>query len=308
MRTSRRRRTPTVTLMPSRGQRLLRSACMRLLTVVAVVVIAGVACATLVRFAPGFGVDERELDSRLTNESISVLKAQNNQDHDVARFYWRYLAGLAHGRLGEARSFSQPIADLLKDRAPATAQNIGLGLALAWSIALGATLVAAAAQNAVADVLFSAASGALISLPAAVVALLIMILRKPVSVAIALALVPVLFRFSRNVVQKNWDSSWIMAARARGVGRAQILFRHVLCGSAPQLIALAGISLNMAFGAALPVEVVADSPGIGQLAWQAALARDLPLLVTITSLLATMTLLANAVAGLANEAMQPEQV
>jgi peptide/nickel transport system permease protein len=84
------------------------------------------------------------------------------------------------------------------------------------------------------------------------------------------------------------------------------LLRHILRGAAPELIALGGISLNMAFGAALPVEVVADSAGIGQLAWQAALARDLPLLVTITGIVAALTLLANAAASLVQEAMWPE--
>jgi ABC-type dipeptide/oligopeptide/nickel transport system permease component len=35
-------------------------------------------------------------------------------------------------------------------------------------------------------------------------------------------------------------------------------------------------------------------PGVGQLAWQAAMARDLPLLVNITILVTIVTLLANS--------------
>jgi ABC-type dipeptide/oligopeptide/nickel transport system permease component len=45
----------------------------------------------------------------------------------------------------------------------------------------------------------------------------------------------------------------------------------------PQGLALAGVSATIALSAAIPVEVICDSPGIGQLAWQAATARDLPL-------------------------------
>lgn len=292
--------------MSEGASRLLRSACLRLLTVAAVVLVAGLACATMVRFAPGFGVDERELDSRLTSESIAAFRAQHESERNIAQFYFRYIGGLLHGDLGEARTFSQPVSQLLKERAPATAQNIGYGLALAWSITLIATLIAAALQKTGPELLLSASSIALISLPAAVVALLLMIARKPASVAVALALVPVLYRYSRNVVQKNCECTWIAAARARGVSKARILFCHVLPGAAPQLIALAGVSLNMAFGAALPVEVVADSPGIGQLAWQAALARDLPLLVTITGIIAGMTLLANAAAATVNDVLRLE--
>ena len=288
-------------------RRLLRSAGLRLLTIVIVVLLAGGLSATLVRFAPGFGVDERELDSRLNSNSVNALRAGHSAEGNVVVFYGHYLAGVVRGDLGESHLFSQPVAGLLKQRAPATLENIGYGLALAWCAALVFAFGAAALHNAFADGALSAAVGCLLSLPAAVVGVLIVIVRKPAAYAVALALLPVLYRYCRNIVQKCSTASWIVAARAKGVGKLHILFRHVLPTAAPQLIALLGVSVNMGFGAALPVEVVADSPGVGQLAWQAALGRDLPLLVTLTAIVTTITLLANAGASLASEAMLVEQ-
>ena len=63
---------------------------------------------------------------------------------------------------------------------------------------------------------------------------------------------------------------------------------------APALLAVAGVSVSMAVGAAIPVEALCGLAGVGQLAWQAALARDLPLLVNITILVTLVTLLANS--------------
>ena len=292
--------------MSNRARQLLRSAGVRLLTVITVVVISGMVCATLVRFAPGFDVDERELDPRLSRDSVLALRAQHESERNIAKFYASYIAGLAHGRFGTSHVFSKPIAELVKERAPASARNIGYGLVMAWSLALVFAFVAVVIQKPSADALLSAAGGALISLPAALVALLIVMMRKPASLAVAAVLLPLLYRYIRNILQRSWISPWITAARAKGLGRASILCRHVLPVAAPQLIALAGVSLNMAFSATLPVEVVADSPGIGQLAWQAALGRDLPLLVTLTGLVATTTLLANAGATLLNQAIQTE--
>jgi ABC-type dipeptide/oligopeptide/nickel transport system permease component len=54
----------------------------------------------------------------------------------------------------------------------------------------------------------------------------------------------------------------------------------------------------MAFAAAIPVEVVCDLPGIGQLAWKAALSRDLGLLVNLTMVVTVITLAANSAAEL----------
>jgi peptide/nickel transport system permease protein len=75
----------------------------------------------------------------------------------------------------------------------------------------------------------------------------------------------------------------------------------------PQILSLAGVSVNLALGAAIPIEVVCDSPGIGQLAWQAALARDLPLLVNLTLLVTLFTMIANLCSDLMITASGAEQ-
>ena len=79
--------------MPSRARRLLRNACLRLFTILAVVLLAGVACATMVRLAPGFGVDERELDPHLRAESIAAIRAQHAPSELHARMLVRYTHG-----------------------------------------------------------------------------------------------------------------------------------------------------------------------------------------------------------------------
>jgi peptide/nickel transport system permease protein len=62
------------------------------------------------------------------------------------------------------------------------------------------------------------------------------------------------------------------------------------------MLALAGVSVSLALGAAVPIEALCGIPGIGQLAWQAALGRDLPMLVTLTVLVTLVTLVANTAA------------
>lgn len=74
----------------------------------------------------------------------------------------------------------------------------------------------------------------------------------------------------------------------------------------PELLALAGASVSMAVAALIPVEALCDSPGVGQLIWQAALARDVPVLVNVTLLIAGLTIGANLLADTARAARQPE--
>ena len=95
----------------------------------------------------------------------------------------------------------------------------------------------------------------------------------------------------------------VLTATAKGLSAPRILLWHVLPLAAPQMLALAGVSVSIAFGAAIPIEVISDAPGIGQLAWQAALGRDLPLLVNLTLFVTLVTLTANSVSDLACKAL-----
>jgi peptide/nickel transport system permease protein len=63
---------------------------------------------------------------------------------------------------------------------------------------------------------------------------------------------------------------------------------HILPNIAPQLCALATLSIVTALGALVPIEVIFTVPGVGQLAWSAVMNRDLPVLVAISLLMASV--------------------
>ena len=110
-----------------------------------------------------------------------------------------------------------------------------------------------------------------------------------------LVLTPRIFRFARNILVQAYGSPHIDMARARGIGEGRILFAHVFPSAAPQLLALAATSFSMAVGAIIPIEAICDAAGLGRLAWQATVARDLPLLLNLTMLIALATTAAMAV-------------
>jgi len=126
-----------------------------------------------------------------------------------------------------------------------------------------------------------------------------------VAAVVALVLFPRVFRYARGILAQVSGMPHVMAAQARGLRPARILLAHVLTPSAPTILALAGVSVSVAFGAAIPIEVVCDYPGIGQLAWKAALERDLPLLVDITLLVTIMAVVSNSVADMAGSLLGP---
>ena len=277
------------------------------LALIATVLIGGLLSATLVRLAPGFDSDERELDPRLSSESVQALRMARESDRNIFRFYFGYMSRLAHGDLGVSQALGQPVRTLLRDRGPVTLRLLLIGLGMAWAAALALALSAARLRLTAYDGVNTILSGTLLCLPASVLALLSLLWNVPGSLAIALIVFPRIYRYSRNLLAKSYSLPHIVTARAKGLDEMRILFWHVIPNVAPQLLAVAGVSVSMAVGAAIPVEALCGLAGVGQLAWQAALGRDLPLLVNITVLVTAVTLLANSGADVISHMMRAHE-
>jgi peptide/nickel transport system permease protein len=270
--------------------------------------VAGLLGATLVRFGPGFDTDEQQLDPRLERQSIQALHESRATERNLPGFYFHYLEHMATGDLGSSRSLVRPVSQLLAERAMVTLRLMVAGMIGGWVLGLALAVPAALLRAPLFDLAATAFSGVFLCVPAAVLALFLFFTNGPVYLAIALLIFPKVFRYARNVLADAYSQPYVLAARGRGLSGRSIFFRHVMLRAAPQLLALAGVSLGMAFGAAIPIEVLCDFPGIGQLAWKAALARDLPVLVSITILVAAVTQLTNAASDLAISACSRERV
>jgi peptide/nickel transport system permease protein len=266
------------------------------------ILLGGLLGATLVRFAPGFGTDERELDPRLSQQSIEAVRASHAGQRNVLGYYRDYLAGLMRGDLGTSTSLDRPVAELFGERLPATLRSVASGVAGGWLFAFFLALPVTSFRWRAFDVFTSGLSGLLICLPAAVVGLGMVYAGGAASLAIGLAVFPRIFQYARNILAQAAERPHILAAHARGVQQARIVAWHILPNAAPLLLAVAGISVSMAFGAAIPIEAICDYPGIGQLTWQAALSRDLPVLVNVTLLITVITLTANAISDVMSKA------
>ena len=254
--------------------------------------LGGLLATTLVRFAPGFGMDEAQLDIRLSNQSIDALNHQPKEN--IAGFYYRYCQRLLHGDFGRSRTLERPVSELIRERLPETLKSVGLGLFLGWVLGLSLASIAVMARSASLDWLAGIFCGTLLCLPAAVLAIVFVIAQAPERLVLAAAVFPQIYHYARNLLMRSLNQPHVLTAWAKGMGSLRLLCWHVLRPAAPQLLAVAGVSVSLAFTAAIPVEALCDLPGVGQLAWKAAMGRDLYLLVTLTVLVTAVTLIANS--------------
>lgn len=273
-----------------------------MLLIASTALVAGLITACMVRFSPGFGADERELDPRLSEAGIQAVRQEVGAERNPVRFYLLELGGVLRGKLGYSRSLGRPVAALIGERIPVTARLLTAGLAESWALtlALAAPLTLAKGRRARnIRPAFHVVNMVLLCIPAAVAASFAFIYGGPLQLVFAAVLVPRMFQYVTGILGRAASLPHVAAARARGVPAAGILLRHIAPSAAPKLLALAGVSVSMAFAAAIPVEVLCDLPGIGQLAWTAASSRDLPVLIVLVFLVVLMNQVSNLLSDFA---------
>jgi peptide/nickel transport system permease protein len=102
------------------------------------------------------------------------------------------------------------------------------------------------------------------------------------TIVIAMLTAPRVYRFLFTLLKSHLKADHLFYARSLGVGPMRLLLAHLAPCIAPELLALLGTTLVMAIGIMVPVEVIFDLNGVGQLAWTAALNRDAPVIAATT--------------------------
>jgi peptide/nickel transport system permease protein len=286
--------------MKVRGK-LMRGLAGAVLNLVPVVLIGGFLSAALVRYSPGFDVDENDWNPQISAATRAALHAERESENHLPSFYLNYLRAALHGNFGKSDHYKLPVSELLADRAGATLELVitgtlsGLlfGGVLAWfAVWPRRTILAVAAAG---------VSGLLLAIPPAVLALEFFQRDAWVEMALALAVVPRVFGSMRAILTEFAASSALLAARARGLGAFALAMRYVFRPALPRLATLAGVALVLAFGLAIPVESLCDVNGVGNLAWHAATARDLPLLCGLALIITFIVALVQSLGELAGE-------
>jgi peptide/nickel transport system permease protein len=251
----------------------------------AVVLLTIAGSTILVRRAPGYLSDAREMDSRYGDAARAELQAEAKRSGSVLEMLAAQAAGWAHGDAGMSRQFGVPVLDLIRPRLKTTGLLLLKSLMAAWTIAMCAAVTSSMGRRP--SFLWQAPATVLLAVPTAALATLCLLADSggPVLV-MALLLAARDFKFLHRVLRKAWLDPATLHAQAQGIAPHRLLGMHILPSVAPQLSALASLSMVTALSAIVPVEVIFNVPGLGQLAWSAAMNRDLPVLLAITAMMA----------------------
>lgn len=240
----------------------------------------------LMRLAPGYFSDSREMDGRYAQAARAELGTDYVGQSSIRATTVRAFHGLIQGNLGTSRQYDVPVLDLILPRIRVTALLLVRGIAGGWTLALFAGLPLSTLRNG--GTLLGLPFTILLAIPCGAMATLCLLSnRGGPALVLTMIIAARDFKFAERLLRSAWKTPHLLQARAQGLRLHQLLTRHILPNVLPSLLSLGTLSIVTALSAIVPLEVIFDVPGMGQLAWTAAINRDLPVLLAVTLLMAT---------------------
>jgi len=297
---------------------------------VLVVIVVSMAAVMLLSLAPG-SVSEVILGENATPEAVAELNAELGLDQPLWRQYLDWLGAAVRGDLGTSPVTGQDVTQAIMDRLPVTLELAVLALTISLVVSILLAVVAAATEGSLLDRAISAVSSAFLAVPAFIAGpLLIYVLALqlgwfPVSgwghvgdgpaanlrsallpaIAISLTEIAAFQRLLRTDLVGTLREDFVASARAKGMSRTYVMFRHALRPSSFSLITLAGISLGRLIGGTVVVEVLFGLPGLGQLVASSITLRDVITVQGVVVFVATAYVVINTLVDLSYGLLDP---
>ena len=97
--------------------------------------------------------------------------------------------------------------------------------------------------------------------------------------AVALATIPmgIIARMTRSSMLDVLQEDYVRTAKAKGLGKGLVLFRHALKNAALPVVTIIGLQMGTLLAGAVLTETIFSWPGIGRWVYDAILGRDYPI-------------------------------
>ncbi|MGI9303861.1 MAG: ABC transporter permease [Gammaproteobacteria bacterium] len=284
----------------------------RILAAVLTIWVTTVIVTMLIHLVPGDPVRIMYAQWQASPEQIETIRENLGLDKPVYVQYWLFLKRLARGDLGRSIQGDQPVASILATRFPPTLLLATTSLFIATLIGLSLGFLAAYKRGSIIDVSAMIVAIIGVSIPHFWLGLILLFTFSlklgwlPVAGAdwrtlvlpaltLGLANAAILARLTRSAMIDIFDQDFIRTARAKGLPKTVVLYRHALRAGLVPIVSMMGLQFAYMMGGAIVVENVFAWNGIGRLAIEAVFARDYPVIQGFILVFATVVVLVSLV-------------
>ena len=278
----------------------------------------------MVYLMPGDPVAALGGDRGLSEAAAAQIRAQYNLDKPFWMQYLLYLKGVFTLDFGTAFN-GQKVTSIMATAFPTTAKLALYALAIETILGIGLGVVAGMRRGKWFDSTILVVSLLLISVPTFVlgfvlqyvlgVQLAILPTTASASVDLRSLTMPAMvlggvslayvIRLTRQSVSENVSADYVRTARAKGLANGTVMTRHILRNSLIPVATFLGGDLGALMGGAIITEGIFNINGVGGTLWQAIRLGEAPTVVSITTVLVLVYILANLIVDLLYAVLDP---
>lgn len=290
----------------------------------------------IIRFAPGAkAAGGEEMNQK---KSLAAEQARQKKYHMDERWYKQYvlvMRDLLTNRLVDYND--RPVQEQIIDRLPMTMLLNAVSLILVFGLGIPLGVVGARFRGGWRDTTVAVGAFFLLALPGFFVAymlciLLVKFVQVPIlgastygmhfsnfaqvvldtgwhlfapALVLALGGIAVQSRYVRASLIESLSEDYIRTARAKGLPESVVYYRHALRNSLRPMVTFFGFLLAGMIAGSVVVEQIFSYPGMGRLAYEALIKRNLPVLVAINFYSAVLVVTGNLLADLLYSVVDP---
>lgn len=264
-------------------------------------------------------------------DTVNALREELGLNTSHTQRYVSWISGLLKGDLGTSYTYRSPVSDIVADRLQVSVPLALYALTLTILIAFPVGVLAAAWRGSAVDLFVMGATQLGIAVPNFWFAILMVIvfainlgwfsaggfpgwdagilavikaLTLP-AVALALPQASILARVMRSSLLYTLSEDYTRSARAKGLSRRQVMWRHALRNAMIPVLTIIGLQFSFLLAGAIIIENVFFLPGLGRLVFQAITQRDLIVVESVVMLLVFAVVLVNFLVDLAYAWVDP---
>lgn len=302
----------------------------RLLIALVTLAVASVVVFSMLEIVPGDPARVM-LGMNATPDAVQALRDQMGLDQPLLVRYLDWIGRLLTFDLGKSYTYNVPVRDLVAERVVVSLPLAVMALALSTLIAIPVGIFSAERRGRMADTISMGAAQLGVAVPNFWFALLLIYvfavwlrmvpaggfpgwgagawpaLKSLILPAIALALpqAAILSRVTRSAMLEVLGEDYIRTARAKGMPRNIVLWRHALRNALIPILTILGLQFAFLLAGTIIIENVFYLPGLGRLIFQAITQRDLIVVESVVMLLVAMVVLVNLLVDLSYAVVDP---
>lgn len=267
-----------------------------------------------------------------TQAQVDAKRAELGLDEPVMQRYGEWLGDAVHGDLGTSYYGGAEVTDAMVARLPVTLSLLVGGLLVAALIGVPLGIVAARNAGGPTDRVVTTLASFGMAVPSFFLAMMLVAafavgrdwfpavgyvgptdsvvdwLRSIAlpCVSLGLAASASFARQSRSAVISVLQLEYVRTARAKGLGERTVLLRHALRNASIPLVTLGAFQASAVLGQSVIVERVFALPGLGTWGAEAAVRKDIPVVLAFVMIAAITVVLVNLLADISYGLLSPK--